>query len=463
MDSNAAAVIQNLLILYAGLLLINVGLSAALWYRNRNPLYRALFFVWATTAASFVVQGALVSSDLMIALAFTAVFPVNLALAKLVALAMGVALPWRRYATILLAGVATSLLLSRLDWGFTAIALPIAVAVSLPTLVTAVRVVASRWRELTISGKALLVSSLLFCAHNVDFAFLRDKPAFAPLGFTIATLIIFALSITGPAVVLELVTEREARIATEMETARRIQMKILPRDMSLPGLELASYLRPAQSVGGDYIDLYAFGDDCWLLVGDVTGHGLGAGLVMLMAQSTISSILQTRPDVSPRELNWLANRVLSRNLARLEESRHMTVASLRRAAGNRFTISGCHDDVIIVRAGGRVERLSVAHLPMGLGFLGDLPLDSVTEEGFVLAENDLLFIGTDGIMEASRGGDPRQGILGEDAVAELLVQHAGEPLVQIKNALVDRLERFTAGVYADDAAFLLVRARTGTA
>ncbi|HXI58746.1 MAG TPA: SpoIIE family protein phosphatase [Polyangia bacterium] len=461
MDQNAAAVVRNLLVLYSGLLLINVALSAALWYRNRNPLYRALFFVWATTAASFVVQGALAATPLQLALSFVSVFPVNLALAHLVSLATEVDLPWRRFVAVMAAGVGVSVGLSLYGAGFTPMALPIAVAVSLPSLVTAARVIATRWRGLRISAKALLVSSILFSAHNVDFAFLRDKPAFASLGFTIATLIIFALSVTGPAVVLELVTEREARIATEMDTARRIQTKILPRDTVLPGLELVSYLRPAQSVGGDYLDLYTFGDDCWLLLGDVTGHGLGAGLVMLMAQSTISSILQTKPDVSPRELNWLANRVLCRNLARLDESRHMTVASLRRTAGNLFTVSGCHDDIMIVRDGGQVERRTVAHFPMGLGFIDQLSVDQMAEDTFSLGKDDLLFIGTDGITEALRGGDPRRGILGEEAVSDLLVRHAREPLVAIKSALVQRLEEFTNGVYADDAAFLLVRARAG--
>jgi serine phosphatase RsbU (regulator of sigma subunit) len=179
---------------------------------------------------------------------------------------------------------------------------------------------------------------------------------------------------------------------------------------------------------------------------------------MLMAQSTLSSILQTRPNVSPSELNWLANGVLYRNLARLEESRHMTVASLRRQAGNRFTISGCHDDLLIVRASGSVERRALTHLPMGLGFTDELRAEDVGEDSFVLEEGDLLFVGTDGITEAARGGDPRQGFLG-DSLADLLTRRSREPLQCIKQALLDELERFTEGVYHDDVAFMLVRAR----
>src|SRR4029077_3444126 len=104
-------------------------------------------------------------------------------------------------------------------------------------------------------------------------------------------------------------TERQARVDAEVEAARRIQTKLLPTDVHLPGLEVVSHMRPAESVGGDYFDVHAAPDGSWFFLGDVTGHGLGAGLVTLMAQSTLTSILETRPDVRPRELNYLSHRI----------------------------------------------------------------------------------------------------------------------------------------------------------
>ena len=452
------AFVQSLAGLYMGLMLCNGALILALWWRNRNPLYRALLWVWATGAPAFGLQAVLVQTPYLIAQSFAAVFPTNLALANVVALVTGVALPWKRLVAILLFAIVASTGVAVLGGEFTPIALPIVIAVALPSLLTALSVVRSKWQTLRTSTKALVISAVAFSLHNLDFAFLRHRPEFVIFGFTVAILIVFALSLTSLAAALELVTEREARAALEIDTARRIQTKIMPRDSELPGLEVVTYLKPAESVGGDYLDLYTFGDDCWLLVGDVTGHGLGAGLVMLMAQSTLSSILQTRPDVSPAELNWLANRVLCRNLARLEEARHMTVVALRRQSGNRFTISGCHDDVLIVRASGAIERREVTHLPMGLGFVDELRAEEIGEDTFVLDENDLMFVGTDGVTEAARGGDARRGFLGDDLEA-LLARHAREPLARVKQALLDKLEEFTGGVYYDDVAFLLVRAR----
>ncbi len=453
-----AGIIQNLLGLYVGLMLCNGTLSLALWWRNKNPLYRALLLVWAAGAVGFGAQAALVQTPYLVALGFATVFPTNLALAHLVSLTTGVALPRKRLIAILFVALGASTGIAFLGGEFTAIALPIVIAVALPSLLTGLRVVRSNWQATRISTKALVITAVAFSLHNLDFAFLRHRSEFTALGFTVAIVIVFALSLTSLAAALELVTEREARAALEIDTARRIQTKILPRDSELPGLEVVTYLKPAESVGGDYLDLYTFGSDCWLLVGDVTGHGLGAGLVMLMAQSTLSSILQTRPDVSPAELNWLANRVLCRNLARLEEARHMTVVALRRQSGNRFTISGCHDDVLIIRASGAIERREVTHLPMGLGFVDELRAEEIGEDTFVLEENDLMFVGTDGVTEAARGGDARRGFLGDD-LADLLARHAREPLARVKQALLDGLEDFTGGVYHDDVAFLLVRAR----
>ncbi|HVM68592.1 MAG TPA: SpoIIE family protein phosphatase, partial [Gaiellaceae bacterium] len=403
-------VVRNLLAVYAGLVLTNTGLTAVLWRSNRTRLFGALFFVWASTLVSFALQGALQTTPLITVLGFSPTFAVNLSLAHLLGYAVGIEVRWRPFALALAVGLVLAVASASLGAPFWAVALPVAVPVALPTTVVASKAFAGRWRRMSVAGKAFAASSILFALHNLDYAFLRDEPAFAPIGFTIAILIIFALSITGPAVVLEIVAADKARIATELDAARRIQSMILPRRLDHPGLEVVGYMRPADSVGGDYFDVHRSGDDCWILLGDVTGHGLGAGLVMLMAQSTMSAIVEARPDVTPKELNHLANRVLRSNLTRLEERRHMTVVTIRSR--------GSHDDIIVWRARDKTAEVRpVAHFPCGLGFVDLEPAD-VGEEALRLEDGDLLFVGTDGVVEASPGGDPRRGVFGEDAVID---------------------------------------------
>lgn len=137
----------------------------------------------------------------------------------------------------------------------------------------------------------------------------------------------------------------------------------------------------------------------------------------------------------------------------------MTVISLRRSASNRFTVSGAHDDFYIVRANGTLERHSAAHFPLGLGFVDDLDVEAFGEDAFQLYPGDLLYVGTDGVTEAAPGGDPRRGLFGEQQIEQLLVRHASASLDDIQRALLAELETFTGGVYHDDVAFLLVRAR----
>src|SRR5206468_190254 len=69
------------------------------------------------------------------------------------------------------------------------------------------------------------------------------------------------------------------RLQKEMEIAAKLQTSILPRDVNVPGLEIAARMIPADEVGGDYYDLLPFAGGCWIGVGDVAGHGLPAGVI----------------------------------------------------------------------------------------------------------------------------------------------------------------------------------------
>ncbi|HTJ21820.1 MAG TPA: SpoIIE family protein phosphatase [Gemmatimonadaceae bacterium] len=448
----------HLLLLYAGLVLINTALSAALWLGGRAPLHRDLLLVWGSTLLSYVLQGALTRNALVMTYAYASVFLVNLALASLVARSVGLPLRWRRFAWIVVGAEALSTAIWLTGARFTMVALPVAIAVSLPALVVGGRVVRA-WRRASIAMRALVISCVLFSLHNIDWAFLRDRPGTATFGFTVATLIIFALSISALAVVLESVTERQTRIDAEVEVARHIQTRLLPAAVAVPGFDVAAHTRPTEVVGGDYYDVHATPDGTWFFLGDVTGHGLGAGLVTLMAQSTVTSIIEARPSVRPRELNYIANRVLAANLARLGEDRHLSFVALHRVSTDEFAVSGSHDTAFIYRArNGAVESIELSHFPFGLGFSPNLDMDAFSEETIRLGPGDVLFIGSDGITEAAREGDVTKGMFGEDGLVEFITDHAGHSATEMRAALLRRLEAFTGGAYSDDVSFVILRA-----
>ena len=134
------------------------------------------------------------------------------------------------------------------------------------------------------------------------------------------------------------VAERE-RLEKEMEIATRIQTSILPRDVTVPGLEIAATMRTATEVGGDYYDVIPVEGGCWMGIGDVAGHGLGTGLVMLMMQSGIGALCRKLPDASPRELLLALNAMLVDNVrdaARPARARDADVAPLPAGRSDRL-------------------------------------------------------------------------------------------------------------------------------
>jgi serine phosphatase RsbU (regulator of sigma subunit) len=135
----------------------------------------------------------------------------------------------------------------------------------------------------------------------------------------------------------------------------------------------------------------------------------------------------------------------------------MTIVTIR-GRGDRFEVSGSHDNIYIYRAATRtVETLAMAHFPWGIGFHGRITESDIDQDSFELAPGDVLFLGTDGITEAAREGDHLRGFFGEGRVTDLLVQHAHGPLAMLSSMLAEQLEAFTRGVYHDDVAFLVAR------
>jgi serine phosphatase RsbU (regulator of sigma subunit) len=453
--------LQNILVLYAGIVLVNVLLSGLQFWRDRSALNRSVFVLWAMTAVAFVAQGALSSGETTIAIGFNAVLLINGALAYLISQVFGLAFPWKRVAVVYAGCVVVAVGIALAGGGFTAITLPLALGTCYPIYDVIYLVQREHgWSGLTFSQRGLVVSSTFFVLHTMDYPFLRPIESAAPIGFTIAILCVFGLSVFAPAVVLEILARREARSQTELEVAHRIQMQILPDNPELTDLELACFMKPADEVGGDYYDIYKAGDFSWILLGDVTGHGLSSGLVMLMAQSIISSILHTRSDITPSELAFLANTILHKNLNRLSEDRHMTLVALcRTGEGNRFVYSGSHDDLYLYRAAtGEVEVVSIEEAPHGLGFLDDFEREEWTENSLQLQKDDVLLLGTDGITEAAAGGEYERGMFSEDRVIAFLKDNAGRPVEEMREVLVGELNRFTGGIFHDDVTFLIVRA-----
>ena len=229
----------------------------------------------------------------------------------------------------------------------------------------------------------------------------------------------------------EAALEREAALAPlrkEVEIARRIQTSILPTEHAVHGLQIAAKMVTASEVGGDYYDVRPTADGCWLGIGDVAGHGLEAGLVMLMIQSGLSSLILHNPDALPHQILPALNQMLYENLRRrMGRDDHATLTMLRFFSDGRLAYAGAHEDIILCSGTGEVRTVPTHGTWVGIS--PDISHD-LESRSIQLAQDDLVVLYTDGIPR----GPTRPRML-RNAASDC---HGGATSCQARRRCLDR-------------------------
>lgn len=237
----------------------------------------------------------------------------------------------------------------------------------------------------------------------------------------------------------------------EMEVAKRIQTALLPQNRRVGGYDVAARMSPADEVGGDYYDIIEAGRDRhWVAIGDVSGHGVESGLVMMMTQTSILSLVQENPALSPAGVFHAVNEALNENISRLHTARYMTlnVVQLRDEA---LTLAGKHQDVLVWRAETGVVE-TVSNDGCWIGIVDDTR-GHVVDQLIPMAEGDVALFYTDGATEAM---SPSGEMFGDDRLAAALALVANAPLDEALEALFEAIATFRA-TQDDDVTFMLVR------
>jgi sigma-B regulation protein RsbU (phosphoserine phosphatase) len=245
---------------------------------------------------------------------------------------------------------------------------------------------------------------------------------------------------------------QKQRLEHELEIATRIQTSILPRNVQVAGLDMAALMKPADEVGGDYYDLQPAPDGCWIGVGDVAGHGLTAGLVMMMTQSAIAALVRARPTASPGELVSVLNRIIFENVQRrLEQREHMTLSLLRYHRDGSVRFAGAHEDIIICRAkSGRTELVETPGT--WIGAVEDVSAFSIDYD-LQLADGDLMVLHSDGITQASM---PTGGLYGIERLCSEVERLRDRPVQEICAEIMADVLR-ASPVLQDDATLMVLR------
>lgn len=250
-------------------------------------------------------------------------------------------------------------------------------------------------------------------------------------------------------------TSENLRLGAEIEVARQIQMMVLPTKDELGGireLEIAAFMEPADEVGGDYYDVLQLDGRVKIGIGDVTGHGLESGVLMLMVQS-VAVALQERGPSDPRQFLVSLNSAICRNIRRTKTDKHLTLSFLD-FDHDKVTLSGQHEELIILREDGRCDVIDTVDLGFPIGLDEDIAPYIETKD-VPFGAGDMIVLYTDGVTEAE---SPEGELFGMERLLESAQRHAAPQASQVLKGIIGDVKAHigTQTVF-DDITLLVIR------
>ena len=245
------------------------------------------------------------------------------------------------------------------------------------------------------------------------------------------------------------IREREL-VEQELELARSIQQTSLPKEVpTLEGWQIAPFYQPAREVGGDFYDFFKLEDDrVGVVVGDATGKGVPAALVVSATSSMLRAVARVLGSSSPGEVLSQVNETLS---ARIPQNMFVTCfyAILDPKSATLSYANAGHDLPYLRHSDGDVEELRARGMPLGL-----MPAMGYEEGESSLAEGNYVLFYSDGLVEAH---NPRGEMFGFPRLRELVAEH-GE-VRSLGNFLLEELYTFVGEGWEqeDDITLLTLR------
>ena len=233
-----------------------------------------------------------------------------------------------------------------------------------------------------------------------------------------------------------------------MNIAANIQSVLLPENPAIPGFEITAYLKPTDAVGGDYYDIINCDNFNWVVIGDVSGHGVPAGLVMMMVQTAIQTQVRRYPDTKPSELLSVINETIKYNVAKMKEEKYMTITALTFKKDGTALYSGLHQNLLVYRASsGNVDIIPSNGMWLSPWEMAAGNADSELS----LKPGDILLLFTDGITEA---WDANDKMFSEEKLADILKKHGTLGTDAIKDAILEALEGYAID---DDVTMVILK------
>jgi sigma-B regulation protein RsbU (phosphoserine phosphatase) len=240
----------------------------------------------------------------------------------------------------------------------------------------------------------------------------------------------------------------QQRLLQEMSLAHDLQMKLLPStDVVLPEAQVTARVVPAESVGGDFYQLFKLREGTTgIMIGDVSGHGYRAALIMALAMS--ASAIHAQNFNNPGQMLGALLHSLREEL----ESTEMFISLFYGVVdppNKKLTYANTgHPHAFVFSEEGTFTRLSAVNPPLGM--LEETP--AMASLSWVQGK-DLLVLFTDGISDARNASDER---LGEERVLELIRENRDNDTKVIVDRVFKMLEVHTRAVPSRDDLTLVV-------
>jgi PAS domain S-box-containing protein len=238
--------------------------------------------------------------------------------------------------------------------------------------------------------------------------------------------------------------------AREFSLARAIQQGLLPKAPPLlPGLEIAGASHPAQETGGDYFDFIPTSDGHWgIVIGDASGHGIGAALLVAETRAYLRAFALAHTE--PGEVLSSVNQRLVEDMS-ADHFVTLFLGRLHPLTRSLVYSNAGHLPAYVLDGRGEVKQiLQSTGLPLGVDPTGDIPNSPAVR----LEPGDLLFLLSDGIIEASAGDGPLFGI---EHALEVVKAYRHEPPDKIIAALMHQVREWSRSSQADDMTAIVIK------
>lgn len=245
--------------------------------------------------------------------------------------------------------------------------------------------------------------------------------------------------------------ESERRVAQELEIATQVQARLFPQRLpAVRTLDYAGLCIQARQVGGDYYDFLDLGGErLGLVIGDISGKGIAAALLMANLQANLRSQCAVALD-QPQRLLRSVNQLFYENTA---DSAYATLFFAEYDdQAQRLRYANCgHLSALLLRRDGGLERLESTCTVVGLFKEWDCSIEERR-----LSTGDSLVLYTDGVTETFNDAEQE---FGEERLVEALRRHRGESSQSLSRSIAEEVNRFGSREQHDDITLIVAKCR----